>query len=259
MDWATTTARGYKKYLSFGIWCDLYKRFYGSSLITCSSIGYRLSRAPLCYGDVKWASGRLKSPATQVFIRNLISVNNKEITKSGIADHLYGNHQGPMDSSHNASPMQKVCSRHDVIIVAHCVYAVLFCYIITNELGHITTRKGNNTIDMISTKLWYKQHAIVIWRCNQDANVSSSWLLTCTQLQHIGPLQWRHNGRDDISNHQLHFCLLTHSGADPRKHQSSASLAFVRGIHRWPMNSPHKWPVTQKMLPFDDVIMEKSV
>ena len=40
-----------------------------------------------------------------------------------------------------------------------------------------------------------------------------------------------------------------------RKHQSSASLAFVRAIHRWPVNSPHKWPVTQKMFPFDDVIM----
>ena len=46
-----------------------------------------------------------------------------------------------------------------------------------------------------------------------------------------------------------------YSGADQRKHQSSASLAFVRGIHRWPVNSPHKWPVTRKMFPFDDVIM----
>ena len=39
------------------------------------------------------------------------------------------------------------------------------------------------------------------------------------------------------------------------KQQSSASLAFVWGIHRWPVNSPHKWPVTRKMFPFDDVIM----
>ena len=39
------------------------------------------------------------------------------------------------------------------------------------------------------------------------------------------------------------------------KHQSSASLAFVRGIHRLPVNSPHKWPETRKMFPFDDVIM----
>ena len=46
-----------------------------------------------------------------------------------------------------------------------------------------------------------------------------------------------------------------YSDADQRKHQSSASLAFVRGIHRGPVNSPHKWPVTRKMSPFDDVIM----
>ena len=46
-----------------------------------------------------------------------------------------------------------------------------------------------------------------------------------------------------------------YSDADQRKHQSSASLAFVWGIHRGPVNSPHKWPVTRKMFPFDDVIM----
>ena len=46
-----------------------------------------------------------------------------------------------------------------------------------------------------------------------------------------------------------------YSDADQRKHQSSASLAFVRGIHRSPVNSPHKWPVTRKMFPFADVIM----
>ena len=46
-----------------------------------------------------------------------------------------------------------------------------------------------------------------------------------------------------------------YSGEDQRKHQSSASLAFVWGIHRWPVNSSHKWPVTGKMFPFDDVIM----
>ena len=39
-------------------------------------------------------------------------------------------------------------------------------------------------------------------------------------------------------------------GADQRKHQSPASLAFVRGIHRWPVNSPHKGQVTRKLFPF---------
>ena len=45
------------------------------------------------------------------------------------------------------------------------------------------------------------------------------------------------------------------SSADQTKHQSSASLASVRRIHRWPVNYPHKGPVTRKMFPFDDVIM----
>ena len=48
------------------------------------------------------------------------------------------------------------------------------------------------------------------------------------------------------------------SDADQRKHQSSASPAFVWGIHRGPVNSPHKWPVTRKMFPFDDVVMFSS-
>ena len=46
-----------------------------------------------------------------------------------------------------------------------------------------------------------------------------------------------------------------YSGADQSKHQSSASLAFVWGIHRGPVNSPHKRPVTRKIFPVDDVIM----
>ena len=50
-----------------------------------------------------------------------------------------------------------------------------------------------------------------------------------------------------------------HSGADQSKHQSSASLAFVWEIHRWPVNFPHKWPVTRKIFPFDDVIMKWKI
>ena len=49
-----------------------------------------------------------------------------------------------------------------------------------------------------------------------------------------------------------------YSGEDQRKHQSSASLAFVRENPRSPVNSPHKWPVTPKMFPIDNVIMPKS-
>ena len=48
-----------------------------------------------------------------------------------------------------------------------------------------------------------------------------------------------------------------YSGADQSKHQSSASLAFVWGIQRGPVNSPYKWPVRRKIFPFDDVIMSR--
>ena len=50
-------------------------------------------------------------------------------------------------------------------------------------------------------------------------------------------------------------CSNVYSGADRRKHRSSTSLAFVRGIQRSSVDSPHKGPVTLKMFPFDDVIM----
>ena len=58
-----------------------------------------------------------------------------------------------------------------------------------------------------------------------------------------------------ITSHAIVYSIV-YSGIDQRKHQSSASLAFVRGIHRGPVNSPHKGPVPRKMFPFDDVIID---
>ena len=57
----------------------------------------------------------------------------------------------------------------------------------------------------------------------------------------------------------LIVCSNVCSGAGQRKYQSSAPRAFVGGIHRWPLDSPHKGPVTRKMFPFDDVIMNISI
>ena len=69
-------------------------------------------------------------------------------------------------------------------------------------------------------------------------------------------LQWRHNGHNGVLNHQPHDCLLNRLfRRRSKKNQTSVSLAFVRAIHRRPVNSPHKWPVSRKMFPFDDVIL----
>ena len=54
-------------------------------------------------------------------------------------------------------------------------------------------------------------------------------------------------------------CSIVCSGVDQRKHQNSASLAFVMGMHRWPLVSPHKGPVTRKMFPHDDVTTGNSI
>ena len=73
-------------------------------------------------------------------------------------------------------------------------------------------------------------------------------------------LRWRHNGLDGVSNHQITIVYsIIYSDADQRKHQSSASLVFVRVIRRGQVNYPHKWPVTRKMFPFHDVIMGSTV
>ena len=59
-----------------------------------------------------------------------------------------------------------------------------------------------------------------------------------------------------ITSHTIVYSTVYWDG--DKKHQSSASLACVWGIHRGPVNSPHKWPVTRKMFPFHDVIMKNQ-
>ena len=76
----------------------------------------------------------------------------------------------------------------------------------------------------------------------------------CTMGKHL-PLNCDHATHTLFKWNYLFIISFTiiystvYSGVDQRKHQSSATLAFVRGIHRWQMNSPHKSPVTQKMFP----------
>ena len=70
------------------------------------------------------------------------------------------------------------------------------------------------------------------------------------------PLRCYHNEHGGISHHQLFHCLLNHSCTDQIiKNESSRSLAFVRGIHPWPVDSSQKEPVTPQMFSFDDIIM----
>ena len=70
------------------------------------------------------------------------------------------------------------------------------------------------------------------------------------------PLRWRHNDHDSVSNHQPHGCLLNRLF---RRRSEKTSKFRVTGLcvgnSPGPVNSPHKGPVTRKMLPFDEIIV----
>ena len=72
----------------------------------------------------------------------------------------------------------------------------------------------------------------------------------------INALRWRHTGRDSVSHHQPHGCLLNRLFRHTSKKSSKLRVTgLCAGNSPGLVNSPHKGPVTRKMFPFDDVIM----
>ena len=107
---------------------------------------------------------------------------------------------------------------------------------------------------------WIKAQIYYLWLCiSHDWHQSWHHLKPCylqkvsQKFKHICDVIMGTMASQITSLTIVHSTI--HSGADQSKHQSSASLAFVLGIPRWPVNSPHKWPVTWKISSFDDVIM----
>ena len=106
--------------------------------------------------------------------------------------------------------------------IMHTAQILLFCY----AFVHISLR----------ATLKYKHWFQLVWKRHYNDVIMSTMAYKITGVSIV------------YSN----IC----SDQDLRKHQSFASLAFVRGIHRWPANSQHKAPVTRKMFPFDDIIIK---
>ena len=128
-----------------------------------------------------------------------------------------------------------------------------------NLLSHICVTRPQ-WVDMIAGDIiafiWAPSTLLLRWPRSLEAQNAIAWPEKSKYIYDHDPLHWRHNERDGVSNHQPHDSLLNvNSGADQRKHHSAASLAFVWGVHLWPVNSPHKGSVTRKVFPFDDVIM----
>ena len=108
-----------------------------------------------------------------------------------------------------------------------------------SEIAEMILKKRMNHVILSTIVFW-----IMHFNKMEDTAMPNCGLCYC--ISHS--IQWRHNERHGVSNHQHLDCLQIKS------HQSSASLAFVRGIHRWPVNSAHKGPITRQMFPLDDVI-----
>ena len=115
--------------------------------------------------------------------------------------------------------------------------------------------------------LWWPRTAIInvvsclVKRLSLFLYCLSEIKFTTTTWRHAYQTRVRHYNDTTMSTmaSQITRFLIAYSTVfscgGQRKHQSSASLAFVRGNHRWQVNSPQKGPVTRKMVPFDDIIM----
>ena len=166
---------------------------------------------------------------------------------------VYSKHQSPASlASPSLWPTEKGWNqyfrwRHSYL--SQYLYSVLFClpnimttantdvHIILTDISHWSV------LELVTIAFSYIFRLVrIISGCNIYFTIDIKCVLKCT-------LQWRHNGRDGVSNHQPHHCLLN------RLFRRSWKKTSKQGIHRSPGNSPYKWPVTRKMFAFDDVIM----
>ena len=130
----------------------------------------------------------------------------------------------------------------------HCTRLVFFVWLAI----HIYTMLYQYTVGCHHNAFQHDMifHTALLWPCWLKQNIKQSLK---SQTPHYNDVIMGLRA-SQITSLTIVYSMV-YSVADQRRHQSSASLAFVPGIHRWPVNSPHKWPVKQKMFPFDDIIM----
>ena len=123
------------------------------------------------------------------------------------------------------------------------------------KLNHVSKR-GHWEKPLFS--LWVRTLCMTTQTASASNGITKNICLLC--ICHIISCRGGHYNNVIVNAMASQIASLTivystvYSGADKKKHQSSTSLAFVRGIPRWPVNSPHKGPVMRKMFPFDDII-----
>ena len=131
--------------------------------------------------------------------------------------------------------------RHKIRTWFYC--ALISCY--TSHSGHMIIPMSQlcyfHFDTLILSPLWSRgEHGTCFWRMAQCTLYVTS--------------QWRHDEHDGVLNHLPHDCLLKRLFRHRSKKTSKLRVTgLCEGIHRWPVNSPHKGPVTRTFFPFDDV------
>ena len=128
-------------------------------------------------------------------------------------------------NNRDAGDLRRHCSHYEVTVMKHFRIHHLNNTILPNLQCHRRFSNFNN-------------------RKSVGPTLTDVWKIQANTLQ------WRHNGRDGVSNHQPHYCLLNRLFKAQIKEN-------IKAPRHWPLwgDSRHKWPVTRKMFPFDDVIM----
>ena len=127
-------------------------------------------------------------------------------------------------------------------------------WLICHIKKHIYHNIHQHYIEICVHQCVYSHHSIITWLLHMS--YTSKLHIWCSETQQ----DWHYSNvimsamASQITSLMVVFSTV-YPGADQIKHQSFAPLAFVRGIHRWPVNSAHERPVTWKTLPFDDVII----
>ena len=134
-------------------------------------------------------------------------------------------------------------------LASHCVWS-LWGY-----LSHKLTSVLSSVVGSVCLQHWFLCHDVIMCFSYYNCMIEIIFMMSQCALYVYAWRQMYNNKQSWISNHQPHDCLLNRLfRRRSNKHQSSASLVFVRGIHRWPVNSSHKGSVMRKRFPFDDVI-----
>ena len=160
-------------------------------------------------------------------------------TFSALLAHLCGEFTSPVNSPY------KIQWRGVLIFSLICAW--INGWVNIREAGHLRHHRALYDVTVIREAPDYC--SCCIWQ------ISKQWIVQHLFIVHS--LQWCHNDRDGFSNRQRLHCLLKHLFGRKSKKTSKLRVIglYVRGIHRWSLNSPHKRTVTRKMFPFDDVIM----